>query len=108
MRKLYASHDRVLVGYLASVLEEHRIPCVVKNDLLSGAAGELPPTECWPELWLADGGDFERARELVDAVLADPPRERPAWHCPACGEHMEGQFESCWHCGLERPDTPEE
>jgi hypothetical protein len=30
------------------------------------------------------------------------------WTCQKCGEKIEDQFDSCWHCGTPRPgDQPE-
>lgn len=44
MKRLFVSADALLVGHLRTVLEQHHIPCLVKNAYLLGAAGELPPT----------------------------------------------------------------
>ena len=104
MRRVFGSHDALLVGYLADLLRDQGIPCVVKNAYLAGAAGELPPTACWPELWIADDRDEVPATRLVEAYLAEPREHPPDWVCPACGEPIEGQFTACWHCGAGRPE----
>ena len=104
MRKIYSSHDRLLVGYLADLLQDQGIPCLVRNAYLGGASGELPPTECWPEIWVADDRDTAPATRLVQAYLTGPVEPRPPWECPACGERLEGQFTACWSCGHGRPD----
>ena len=103
MKRVYGSHDRLLVGFLHELLTSRGIDCVVRNDFLGGGAGELPPNECWPELWVVDDGDWPQARRLVDEQLAQA--EAPPWRCPGCGETIEGQFARCWHCGREAPDT---
>ena len=66
MKRVFSSHDPMLAGYLRAVLEEHGIGCIVKNEYLLGGAGELPPTECWPELWVVEDGDEARARAIVE------------------------------------------
>jgi hypothetical protein len=104
LKRVFGSHDAPLVGFLASVLEEQGIACVVRNAYLGGAAGELPPTECWPEIWVADERDLARAEGLLREVLNEAAAPRPEWTCPACGERIEGQFGECWHCGASRPD----
>ena len=71
------------------------------SDLLGGA-GELPPTECWPELWVAEPHQYDRALELVRAMLAIDMETQDAWRCPGCGEPHEGQFSTCWRCGYDR------
>ena len=57
MKRVFTSHDPMLAGYLRAVLEEHGIGCIVKNEYLLGGAGELPPSECWPEVWVVEDGD---------------------------------------------------
>lgn len=103
MKKVYSSDDFLLVGHLRRVLENHHIECIAKNEYLIGGAGELPPTECWPELWVAEDFQYEKAKELIDSFLAAGPAEHTAWRCPSCGEQLEGQFSECWQCGSGRP-----
>ena len=38
--------------------------------LLYSAAGEIPPTEIWPELWVEES-DFEKAQAIMTEALAD-------------------------------------
>ena len=66
MKRVFTSHDPILAGYLRAVLVEHGIGCIVKNEYLLGGAGELPPSECWPEVWVVEDGDEARARALVE------------------------------------------
>jgi hypothetical protein len=75
---------------------------VIKNELLSGAAGELPPIECWPELWITHDDQYTRARELVEATLDADAHNGQSWQCPHCRELLEGQFAQCWNCGQMR------
>lgn len=100
MKQLFVSADALLVGHLKTVLEQHGIVCMVKNAYLIGGAGELPPIECWPELWVEDDDDFPRARRLLNEVMASDDTAQ-AWTCPRCGEHIEPQFAQCWNCGAE-------
>ncbi|MCP5150038.1 MAG: DUF2007 domain-containing protein [Ectothiorhodospiraceae bacterium] len=104
MRRVYGPDDFVVIGQLRAFLESSHVRCMVRNELLMGAAGELPPTECLPELWVLDDDQLERARALVEAFLR-PPHDAEAvqWRCPRCGEVLEGQFTQCWSCGTERP-----
>ena len=104
MRKVYTSDNSAIIGHARQVLENHAIPCVVRNDFLLGGAGELPVNETWPELWVIDDRDFDRARALVDGIVAAAQASGPPWRCASCGEQMEGQFTDCWSCGDSRPD----
>lgn len=102
MKRVYAGTDPIRCGWLASVLEGAGIDCVLRNQYLGGAIGELPLNEAWPEIWVVDAADHARARALVDDALAAKPFGHP-WICPACDEHIEGQFGACWQCGASRP-----
>ena len=102
MQLLFSSLNLHEVHHLKNLLEAEGIRCHIKNELLSRLAGEIPFTECAPELWLLDERDLERAK----CILADLSRAavaKPAWQCPNCGEALEGQFSACWHCGALRP-----
>ena len=103
VRRLYVSQDFLLVGHLRAVLEANHVPCLVRNEFLIGGAGELPPTECWPEIWVTEDAHFDRARALLAAYLGQGDGAGPAWRCPRCAEALEGQFTACWQCGAERP-----
>ena len=107
MRKVYTSDNSAIIGHLRQVLEGHAVRCVVRNDFLLGGAGELPVNETWPEIWIVDDEDFDRARALVDAIVATEHQSEPPWRCESCGEQMEGQFTDCWRCGAARPQSGE-
>jgi hypothetical protein len=103
MKKVYGSHDPILVAQLRQMLEANHIACITRNDFLSGAAGELPPTECWPELWVLENFQEAKARDLVDAFLNAAPPPPLGWTCGDCGERVDAPFTQCWQCGFERP-----
>ena len=102
MKKLYTSHQPFMVDQMRLILESHHIECVLRNAFLSGAAGELPPIECWPELWVLDPGQFERASELIQAFEEGAETTGAPWACHHCGEQVEGGFGTCWRCGTDR------
>jgi len=80
-----------------NVLAVNGVESEITNKDLGMAAGELPPIETWPQLWVADE-DFDRASRLVE-----PHASPEEWHCPKCREIVEGQFGQCWNCGTPRP-----
>jgi hypothetical protein len=99
-----------LLQRCASVIEaQHRCNVLraagfraeVRNVWLSGAVGDIPQLETWPQVWISETEDASRALQvLADAQTAGT---RPGWVCPACGEWLEGQFGQCWKCGADRP-----
>lgn len=97
MRKVHTAESVIEVAHLRNVLVSAGIRCVVRNDCLGGAIGEIPFVECWPELWVIRPGDSLKARGLIENTL----RARDsgvAWHCAICGECIEPQFAECWRC----------
>jgi len=103
VKKLYSTDDRVMAGLVQSILEEEGIRCVIKNQSLAGAIGELPPIECWPEVWVIHDEEFVHAQELIDTLITPVDNPGPDWKC-SCGETVEGQFLSCWNCGRSNPE----
>ena len=102
MKRVFNADDPMLVGLMRSVLEEHGIGCIIKNEHLSGAIGQLPPLECWPELWVVDDKELLPAKRLIESHLRWSGDPGSAWTCPQCGEELEGQFPVCWRCGRAR------
>ena len=101
MKKVFSSDNQMIAGFLQGILENENIKCFIKNQALSGGIGELPPTECWPELWVVDDDDYQKALNIIEQVnLETDPKSKP-WRC-SCGETNEGQFGSCWQCGSDR------
>jgi hypothetical protein len=101
MKKLHTFHlwERPQAGLFKDLLAKEGIECLLRNEQLSAALGEIPFTECYPELWVVDEEIYPRARQLLDAWLkvADPPVAD--WVCAGCGETLPGNFAACWACG---------
>ena len=95
MRRLVQAPNLALATLWADALRGEGISALVQREFLAGVAGELPPDQCLPEVWVADDEQLPLARRLL-ADLRQPPQRR--WHC-VCGELVEGGFEQCWHCG---------
>ena len=87
---------------LKGSLEESGVACIVRNENLAIARGEIPFSECDPELWILDDSDFCRAGEIVADWRESRRMTGGAWICPGCQETLEGQFTVCWQCGTER------
>ena len=90
-----------MIAHLKNVLETFEIRCTTKKFDLSSGAGELPPTECWPELWVEEGR-FAEANAILKKTLAPIKAVRKPWRCQRCAEEIEGQFTECWKCGQSR------
>jgi hypothetical protein len=102
MRRLHSAKDPLMIGHLKNVLSAAGIACVARNIDLISAAGELPPVECWPELWVMDDEKYGRAQAVLKKTLAPLRVVKKPWTCTGCSETIEGQFSECWNCGRDR------
>ena len=99
MKKLhtFAFSQGPLAGMFKELLASEGIACLIRNERLCGAVGEIPFLECFPELWVIDDETWPRASLLLKGWLAVKKTEED-WLCPQCGEKVESQFELCWNC----------
>ena len=103
MKKIYCSDDLVMAGYLKSLLDADGIECFIKNQYLTGGRGDLPLNECWPEIWITQDETFSHAMKIITSAITAPDHVvQSNWDC-ICGETIEGQFDSCWNCGKDKP-----
>jgi len=91
-----------MAWHVRNVLEQHEIPTTIKNDNLYSVAGEVPITECLPEVWVNNASDFDRAERIIKEVQESPEKEggarKAVWQCKNCGEVNGVAFEICWNC----------
>lgn len=100
MIRLTQAPNAAIATIWADLLCEAGFGATVQRLFLSSAAGELPPGECLPEVWLFHDAHLAQARTLLAQLLALPQRR---WTCPQCGEKVEGGFEQCWNCATLMP-----
>jgi hypothetical protein len=97
MKKLTSAETLVLINHYANLLAAEGIRTEVRNQHLGSVMGEIPFFETWPQLWVVNDLDFDRAKQLIEAADEEAPTE--PWICGACAEQNEGQFSACWKCG---------
>ena len=97
MKKLTSAETLVLINHYKNLLASEGIPTEVRNQHLGSIMGEVPFFETWPQLWVINDLDYDRALQLIEAADAESPGEE--WKCQKCGEANEGQFGACWNCG---------
>jgi hypothetical protein len=102
MKRIHSAKDPLMIGHLKNVMATFGIKCVAKKLDLISAAGELPPIECWPELWVVDDDKVVKAKRILKKTLAPLASVKRSWTCHGCGENIEGQFSECWNCGHDR------
>ena len=104
MKRLLQSEFLAEITHFRNLLEQSGIRCVIKNEQLSSALGEVPFLECLPELWVLRDSDLDRAERLLNDLKREPPAG-DSWRCPHCKEENESQFAACWNCGEPGPTT---
>jgi hypothetical protein len=98
VKKVATASTVLMINHYRNILVAEGIPCQIRNDQLNQILGEMPFTEVWPELWVENDLDFDRAKQLLDEAIIQESPER-SWRCKKCGEENEGQFAACWNCG---------
>ena len=98
MKKLTTAASAIDIHHYRNLLEAEGIPCEVRNEHLSSVFGEVPFAETWPQLWVVNDLDYDRAKQLLSEDNLQESPARP-WRCKSCGEENEGQFAACWNCG---------
>lgn len=105
MIKLLTTDDPLLMQSAKSEFDAIGIPYLVKNEFASGALGEIPWTESFPELWLVDHSWLSRATVVISSLQDTLNDEDFAqWHCNVCQEKNGAAFDFCWKCESPRPE----
>jgi hypothetical protein len=99
MPRLTHAPNLALATLWADALTTEGIKASVQRQYLGSIAGELPPDQCQPEVWITHPEQEKAARELLRHLQQVPQRQ---WVC-VCGEAIEGGFEQCWSCGAWMP-----
>lgn len=94
--KLYTAADIIEAQLLKKLLASKGIVTTLKNENLQSGVGEIPFVEMWPELWLLDLHDLDRAREVLNEFVNR--KTASDWVCTICSERNPGSFEICWMC----------
>lgn len=97
MKKLYTHENRMIIFNLKNVLESEGVATVIMNEFASGGTGDLATFDTWPELWIENDVQFERAETILQKILDN--RRSDYWFCRSCQEKNDSSFETCWNCG---------
>lgn len=100
MKRLTTAPNLALATLWSDLLRQAGVRTSIQRAFASSIAGELPPDQTLPELWIADGDDCDRATRLLDELRHPVARH---WLCPQCRETIEGPFDECWSCGCAMP-----
>lgn len=97
MKRVYTSDTVAQAWHIRNLLEQHGIRSTVKNEQLYSVAGELPITECMPEVWV-DDSFFIKAEQIIRDIENSTEPEGEDWVCDNCKESNGASFGLCWNC----------
>ena len=93
---VYTNESHFLVGNVKNLIDAQAINTFIKNEFSQGAFGEVSAFDSWPEIWVFDDSDFDRALAIVNATQGNA--DSIDWVCPQCSEENDASFEICWSC----------
>jgi hypothetical protein len=96
-KRVYIADNAASAWNVKNLLEQYNIESAVKNDQLYSVSGEVPVTECLPEVWV-DESVYERAREIAKKSESDTEPRMADWICSKCRESVIGELAVCWNC----------
>ncbi|MBN8508171.1 MAG: DUF2007 domain-containing protein [Burkholderiales bacterium] len=100
MKRLTSAPNLALATLWADQLCAAGIDASVQRAWAGSIAGEIPPDQALPEVWVTDEARHAEAQALLHELRHPPWHE---WVCRECLERVEGPFEVCWNCGTPRP-----
>jgi hypothetical protein len=96
VKRLTQAPNLALATLWADMLRQGGFDVSVQRAYASSIAGEIPPDQALPELWIADDAQHDEALAVLRHLRHAPFRR---WVCGGCGELIEGGFDHCWNCG---------
>ncbi|WP_295899141.1 DUF2007 domain-containing protein [uncultured Vibrio sp.] len=96
MKQIYSCENHFLIVNAKNIIEGMGIETFVKNEFATGAIGEISAFDCWPELWIVNDSDYDKAAEAIAAMTST--KSASTWVCTQCSEVNEPSFELCWNC----------
>jgi hypothetical protein len=100
MKRLTQAPNIALATLWADLLSQAGFEASVQRYFASSIAGDIPPDQALPEVWIQDDARLAEAKALLGEL------QRPAWRhwlCRGCGERIDGPFDQCWNCGSPMP-----
>ncbi len=98
MQRVYTTDSIAMAWHIRNVLEQHDIEATVKNEKLYSIAGEMPVTECLPEVWVNNSLYYKRAEQIIRELENTVEIDGDDWTCSGCGEINTATFDICWNC----------
>jgi len=92
MVRVYSAATLPDAHLVRGLLGRAGIDATVFNENLQGGLGEIPFTHAYPEVWVVDERDLQRAREVIRQIELPSPGSGSVI-CPRCHEGSPGHFQ---------------
>lgn len=102
MPLIYRAANLLEAQLVVDELQAGAMQAYITGSYLSGAIGELPPTEVIG-VWLVEARHSERARDIISDFESSRQKTEKDWQCAKCKEWLGREFGACWQCGKARP-----
>ena len=102
MCRLVSAPNLALAVLWADMLRQGGVATSVQRAYSSSIAGEIPPDQALPEVWIDDESQYDTALALLHELRHPPARH---WVCRGCHERIDGPFDQCWNCGAPMPEV---
>ena len=73
MKKLTSAESLITINHYKNLLAAEGISSQIRNEHLGSILGEMPFVETWPEIWVTNDLDFDRATQLITSVESESP-----------------------------------
>ena len=103
MKRVYTTDSVPMAWHVRNVLQQHDIDTTLKNDKLYSVSGEIPFTECMPEVWVNNSLNYARAEQIIRELENTLETDGEDWTCGSCSEINTATFDICWKCQAEAP-----
>ncbi|HEX7008797.1 MAG TPA: DUF2007 domain-containing protein [Phycisphaeraceae bacterium] len=98
MKQVYVARDALEAHWVKAELEREGIPAVVLGELLARVTPEIPFTQTFPTVHVAQRDELAALRIIEELETRGPRPGGQPWVCPRCGEVIEATFDACWRC----------
>lgn len=97
---IYSAANVIEAHLVKGLLTGEGIAAYIIGEHLTGALGELPPTEVSVDVYILLRHQSQ-GQQIIDDYLASQSKtldDSHEWICRQCGESNAPQFEICWQC----------
>jgi hypothetical protein len=98
MIRVYGAANLQDAHIVRGLLQQAGIDATVLNEHAQGGLGDIPFGEAYPQVWVADERDVQRALAVIGDYQKAPVRAGAVF-CRVCGEECPANFDVCWNCG---------